>query len=437
MDDLAEPFSPATLAVRLGAVPRAGRWYVAFSGGADSTALLHALVGLRQSLDLPELRALHVNHGLHPDAAAWAVHCEHRAAAWGVRCEVLHVRIERGGRRSLEEAARLARYGAFAARLEPGAALLTAHHADDQAETLLLNLVKGAGAAGLAAMPAARALGSGWLLRPLLGWRRRALLAYLDAVGERWLDDPSNTECRHDRNFLRHEVLPLLERRWPALTATLGRVSAIQSELDEVSRTAAADDLTLALAPDGSLRIAALRALSPARGHNLLRHWLRADTPSATASRRQIERIRERFVTAAPDADPLLRLNDVTLRRYRARLYKLPARVPPSPREYHWALTRPLEMTELGLHLEPTSLLQACPWLTPTACVRVRMRQGGERFHPRGVAHSNTLKHWLQVWAVPPWRRAHLPLVFEDDHLIAVIGYGVAVPARSDRASSV
>ena len=432
-----DPFTQAALAARLKAMPRATRCYVAFSGGADSTALLHALAALRGSVDLPELRAWHLNHGLHPDAAAWASQCVRIAEAWGVPCDIIHARVDRSGGRSLEEAARLARYAAFAARLESGAALLTAHHADDQAETLLLNLCKGAGPAGLAAMPASRALGRGWLLRPLLGWRHASLVEYLLQHAVHWIDDPSNVERRHDRNFLRHEILPALERRWPALVANLSRVSAIQAELDVLGTEAAETDMARALDSDGGLRIDMLQTMTPARCNNLLHHWLRAGAPSATASRRQIELIRERFINAAPDAEPLLRLNDASLRRFRGCLYKLPACVPPSPREYHWALTRPLEMTELGLYLEPTSLLRACPWLTPAACVRVRTRQGGERFHPRGAVHSNTLKHWLQVWAVPPWRRAHLPLVFERERLIAVIGYGVAAPARRDHPAIV
>ncbi len=379
------------------------------------------------------LRAVHVHHGLHPDASVWSAHCQRIAEALGVTCEVVRVEVQRQSGRSIEEAARAARYAAFARMLRPGEALLTAHHADDQAETLLLNLLKGAGAAGLAAMPAVRPMGAGWLLRPLLGFRRAALLDYLRRAGVGWVDDPANADLRFDRNFLRHEILPRLTGRWPGAVVALCRSARNQADLTAIATEAAEDDLTGALDRDGALAARALECLDRVRQANLLRHWLKAGTPAVTASREQLERILDELLPASRHGSPRLDLNAVSLRGYRGRLYKLPNKPDvPRPGCIRWRLDAPLVVPALDLYLEPIALRRCLPALDTRDVVEVRFGvPGSTRFRPFGRAHSNTLKHWFQVWGVPPWERARVPVVFAGDTAVAVIGYGISAAVRA------
>ena len=197
---------------------------VAFSGGADSTALLLALHELLEESGRARLRAAHVNHGLHPDSGDWARHCMDRANALGVPLACREVEVRADGR-GVEAAARRARYEALEALMEPEECLLTAHHQDDQWETLMLRMLRGTGIAGLAGIREKRRLGRGWLLRPLLDVPREDLRVWLERRGEKWIEDPSNRETGYDRSFLRNEVQPLLRGRWPGAAATAARTA--------------------------------------------------------------------------------------------------------------------------------------------------------------------------------------------------------------------
>ena len=213
-------FSPRCLAEALARMPSMQCYRVAFSGGADSAALLHALCQLRDALAPAEIRAVHVHHGLHADADTWESDCRRICADLGVALDVLRVDGRAGPGESPEAAARRARYDALASLVGTGEAVCTAHHQRDQAETLLLQLVRGAGPAGLAGMPALATLGRGWLARPLLDTPPEDLRDYLERYGLSWTEDPGNTEQRFDRNFIRHEILPRLEDRWPGVQRT-------------------------------------------------------------------------------------------------------------------------------------------------------------------------------------------------------------------------
>jgi len=265
------PFNARWLALQLRQLvgPLAGaRFCLAYSGGADSTALLAAMAALRARLRL-ELRAVHVNHRLQPAAAKMARAARASARRLGVTCRVLLTPVKPARGASPEAAARAARYAALHAALRQGEWLLLAQHQDDQAETLLLQLLRGAGVAGLAAMPAR----AGVLLRPLLDVPREHLLAYLRRRALAWTDDPSNAEERYDRNYLRLRVLPLLRARWPGLGLTLGRSAALAAEAQGLLAQAA--DLQLRPAWDGAaLRVSVLRRLGTAQRRNALRRWL-------------------------------------------------------------------------------------------------------------------------------------------------------------------
>jgi len=291
---------------------------VAWSGGVDSTVLLHLLWRARR---LPgsrlTLRALHVDHGLQPAAADFRRFCLRTARQWQLPLRVLKAQVRSGKGDSVEQAAREARRAVLGAALAPGELLLTAQHADDQLETLLLAVLRGAGPAGLAGMPTAMPLAGSHLLRPLLDRERAELLAYAHAARLSWIDDPTNDEPRFDRNYLRARVLPVLRRRWPALSRTAGRSARHCAAAALALQCAAARDLELA-ADGADLEVAVLRRWSAARRAGALRAWIQSAGGRAP-NERHLREI-EAMLVARADAHPELRLPDLTLRRQGGRL---------------------------------------------------------------------------------------------------------------------
>ena len=473
----ADQFLDAVLAL----APDAGGYWVAYSGGRDSHVLLHALAAGRERLPAP-LGAMHVNHNLQSDAAAWAAHCGAVCAALDVACRDLSVQAHARAGESPEAAARAARYRVLAEVLPPGHVLLTAHHQDDQAETLLLQLLRGAGPKGLAAMPAAAALGQGRLLRPLLDVSQAALRAYADRHGLAWVEDPSNVRLDYDRNFLRQRVLPLLRERWPGLGAVLARSAAHQADAAQLLDELAALDLADALSPPASpvavenhaaatsgedtggvdhgiggdgnryrddalgeasaaasgaatpLPVSRLLALSGPRRANLLRHWLHgqhAPTPSAAV----LARIDHDVLQAAADAQPCVVWGGVRLRRYRDRLF-LDREPSTATGEAGEAAVGALDWSASGPLTLPGGVLTPLPTVGAGVARRhldglaggrlqVRFRRGGERLRPAGRREHHRLKQLLQEAGVPPWERARVPLIYRDDHLVAVAGLWV------------
>ena len=403
-----------------------GLYRVALSGGADSVALLHALCQLREALAPAQVAAVHVHHGLHAEADAWESHCRRLCADLGVALVV--VRVDGGAARgeSPEAAARRARYQALASLVSDGEAICTAHHQRDQAETLLLQLVRGAGPAGLAGMPALAPLGEGWLARPLLDIGAQALRDYLARHHLPWLEDPGNADLRFDRNFVRHEILPHLERRWPGVQGTLARAACHQADSAVIARALAGIDLGAARGSSpGTLSAPALAALPAARARNLLRGWL-AERGLPPAAATHLKGILDQLVTARADATPLVSWPGAEVRRYRDALYALP------PMPAHDA-TRVIAWNPGSLLELPHGALAATSargrGLSVDRCARarveVRFRHGGERFQPAGRRHCAALKKLLQTSAVPPWLRDRIPLVYVDGELAAVAGMWV------------
>ncbi|MXW46639.1 MAG: tRNA lysidine(34) synthetase TilS [Gammaproteobacteria bacterium] len=298
---------------------------VAFSGGADSTALLLALHELLEESGSERLRAAHINHGLHRDSGDWAAHCEDRAQALGVplACRAVEVRADGRG---VEAAARRARYEALEALMEPGECLLTAHHQDDQWETLMLRLLRGTGIAGLAGIREKRRLGRGWLLRPLLDVPREDLRTWLDRRGENWIEDPSNRETGFDRSFLRNKVQPLLRGRWPGAAATAGRTARLAADTSGLLRDLAEHD-GRGIARDDFIECQGLLRLSPARRANLLRERLAA-LGVAAPSEARLNAALDMLLNAAADRHPEARWGGVRLTRRRGRIYISPASDP-------------------------------------------------------------------------------------------------------------
>lgn len=390
-------------------------WRVALSGGLDSTVLLHLLVRLRERESLPALGAIHVHHGLQAAADAWPAHCRQLCAALGVPLRVEYVQVGIGA--SLERAAREARYAAFARHLGAGELLLTGQHRDDQAETLLFRLLRGAGVRGLAGMPARRALGRGQLLRPLLGVSRAELQAYAEQQGLRWVEDPSNADSRLARNFLRHEVLPPLARHWPQALQNLARSAVHLREAQDLLDELAVGDLVPArLAGEfawlnlPALRLAPLRELSPSRQRNALRHWLAPLTPLPDSAHwAGWDALRD----AAVDAAPIWRLAAGELRRADERLWWLAGdwlRQPLAPGEWE-APAQPLALPGNGW-----ASLQGGG---PRQGLQIRYRAGGEVLALPGRGRRD-LKRLLNERGVPAFVRGRLPLLYRGEELLAV-----------------
>ncbi len=398
----------------------APRWWVAFSGGLDSTVLLSLLAAARAlDSDLPELRAIHVNHGLQAEADSWAGHCQRFCQPLNIPLEVVSASVTCDGK-GLEAAARRARYRVFEACLGEGEVLLSAHHQDDQVETLLLRLLRGAGPDGLGAMPAERALGRGRLVRPLLDVPRAVLQDYVQQQGLKYIDDPSNADTALDRNFLRHDILPRIARRWPGYRATLSRSASHMRD--------AARDLDAAVAEvrrcqsvmgDPGLVLVDLLALSDSLAGRALRCWLiELGQPQAPDAASVMELLRQ--LRSKSSAGARFRVGALALGQFRDGLYALPELdefrppddVPVTPGQV-------LELSGLG-ELWLDNVTTGGLRLAPQDALHWRWRAGGERCHLPGRAGSRSLKNLLHEAAVPPWWRQRVPLLYCGDELLAV-----------------
>ncbi len=399
----------------------ARRYLVAYSGGLDSHVLLHAL----QGLEGPPIQALHIHHGLLSEADQWSAHCREVCEALGVDLTTLRVDARPEAGQSPEAAAREARYAALAEHMQVGDVLLTAHHRDDQAETLLLQLLRGAGPAGLAAMPPWTPFGPGWLGRPLLDFARESLRDYARRHRLHWVEDPSNRDSRYDRNFLRHELMPLIRQRWPGAGATLARAADLQAQSLELQDALARLDQEDARGerPE-TLSVSALNRLSPARRRNGIRGWL-ADKGLAPPPRARLEAILDTVLKADWDAVPRIAWTGAEVRRYRDDLFAMPPLAVHDPRRIiAWDPRQPLSIPDLGLTLDAAAIeTQGLQLLECEAPITVRFRQGGERCRLPGQTHSRALKSLFQEAGVPPWERDRVPLIYVGGQLLAVWGY--------------
>lgn len=421
-------FTVESLSEQLARFPPDTRFAVAFSGGLDSTVLLHATHAALRQRDAGALRAIHIHHGLSPYADAWAAHCHERCAALGIGLHVEHVAVQAQGGESLENLARERRYAAFEALLGGEEVLLMAHHLDDEAETFLLRTLRGAGPRGLASIPAMRPLGRGVLFRPLLEQRREELAVWAGTLGLRWIDDESNASQRFDRNYVRHAVLPLLDARWPGYRESWLRAAVLAGEADELNEALA--QLDHARVKTASLTVldqSALQQLSSARQRNVLRYWLQlAGAPDPGWN--VLTHIVDDMLKAGPDAHPEVRWREASLsvvvRRHKDGLHlqRVVQSVPATSR-YSWHPHDTVHLPSNGcvyaLAVEGKGLR-----LPEGARVTLRYRQGGETCRLTG-RRTRALKKILQDADIPQWLRERIPLVHVDDTLVCVPGIGV------------
>jgi len=400
---------------------------VGYSGGMDSSLLLHC-AARSERVRVRGLRALHVHHGLHPDADAWAAHARTRAQALGIACDVVRVRVDPRGQ-GIEAAAREARLAAFAEALSGGGAMLLAHHQDDQAETLLLRLLRGASVDGLGAMRAVRAHGAGLILRPWLDQPRAQLHQAAQELGIAWVEDPANADPKHDRSWLRQQAWPLLAARFPALGERLARLAGHAASVsDEIEALAAAQLERLGGGDPASLSADGLLDLSDALFGAVLRRQARRLGVHPPGFH-ELRRIRAEVLLAKPDANPVLRQDGFEYRRYRDRLYLLDQRsaAPIGELTIEWPAGQPAVQLPGGLGM--LALVDAVGDAVPAAVdLRIGWRRGGERIRPVGSAHTRELRLLFQEQGVPPWRRERIPLLWHGGELLAAVG--VASSAR-------
>ncbi|BBH44695.1 tRNA lysidine(34) synthetase TilS [Pseudomonas sp. KU43P] len=389
-------------------------WYIAFSGGLDSTVLLHLLADHARRHATPPLHAIHIHHGLQPAADTWPAHCKAVCERLGIELRVVHVQVAPGA--SLEQAARDARYAAFERIIGPGDVLFTGQHREDQAETLLFRLLRGTGLRGLAAMPTQRQMGQGYLARPLLTCSRQQLHDYAQTHGLVWIEDPSNRDTAFARNFLRNDVFPLLQQRWPQASGNLARCAEHLGEAQGLLDELAENDLATAEegAPSAwpgldSLDLAALAGLSPARQRNVLQYWLsqRTRLPDARHWAGWAD-LRD----AAIDTQPVWQLTDGRLLRSHGRIWWLSGDwLQPTAGPQRWL------QPEIPLPLPGNGSVQLQG--RPVGDLHIAYRQGGETLDVAGRGRRD-LKRLLNELQVPHFVRPRLPLLYRGDQLLAV-----------------
>ncbi len=393
--------------------------YLAYSGGIDSSVLLHAL---QTCADRHRIVVWHINHGLQDNALEMERFARQQAQRYGLAFRL--DRLELGTGANLEARARLRRYALFARALQSTDVLLTAHHQNDQAETLLLNLMRGSGSAGLRGIAWQKKLGQGVLLRPLLNVPRSLIEAYASQQAVQWIDDPSNADDHFDRNYLRHEILPRLSARWPAATAQLQRVSELQQESEQIHQALARIDYqaiwrSSRFSAAGCLDIRTLCELSQARQKNLLRYWI-VNAGYRAPGYHRLQQVLQQL-QARQDAMPLVQMEDYSLRSYQQSLYLLSssetepvrnlAEIYPVPSEKN------LQITTLGLDVSRADIFTRLQQVDTGQTLELRFRKKSAT----AQSHSHRLKRLFQSHRIPPWMRDKTPQILLDGELLGLL----------------
>ncbi|MFM2485865.1 tRNA lysidine(34) synthetase TilS [Celerinatantimonas yamalensis] len=388
---------------------------VALSGGIDSVVLTHLLWRYRQISPTFKLAAVHVHHGLSANADDWLFFCQQLCDQWQIPLFDRHVQVTQGHRLSLEEQARHVRYQVFEQMTGQGYAVVCAHHQDDQAETFLLNLKRGSGCAGLAGMPHCRALGKSTLLRPLLSFSRAQIEAYAERHKLCHIVDESNDDERFDRNYIRHQILPRLNQRWPQFTQQISQSCQWLAQSQQLQGELAEIDLRQYMDAKGRLS-EKMSELSSARQVNLLRFWLRQQT-GFYPSQYQLQQICQQM-QCAPDRAPKIDINEGSLRRFQH--FWQWVKPLPSATALIWSYPfAPINLPRMTLSMEAGGQLRS-PHINEIVKICFRPDVGTISMRPVGRGGSRTLKKLLQELQIPPWQRDHVPLLFYGEHWVAL-----------------
>jgi len=390
----------------------ANRIVLAFSGGLDSCVLLHLLAARRFDL---KLLLWHVNHGLQDCAVEMESFCIDLAGEYDIEIKVSHLNLGQN-KPNAESIAREARYTEFQSGLGAQDILFTAHHADDQAETFFLNLLRRSGTAGLRGIARVLHLGETQLIRPLLDIERSELAQYADMNSLEWFEDPSNLSDRYNRNYLRNQVIPIIKARWPGFVQSIGSVCQIQVEnqqmLDEIAEL---DYRQCSLELPGQssrLNQEALITLSQPRQKNLIRFWLRQNYCQSLPSGKLFELIRQ--LDARRDAQPIIPANNYDIRIYSRQLFIVAhENLLPMKQEYDLTTVSTLEIESIAFRISRSEILQRFDLADQGQSINIRFRSG---IQP-GSRSSHRLKHLFQKYHVPPWLRGQTPQIFIEDEL--------------------
>jgi tRNA(Ile)-lysidine synthase len=414
-------FLPGQLLQTISDLPTCERLLVAYSGGMDSHVLLHGLIAIRDQL-LAEIHAVHVNHGLQSHAQQWAEQCSKFCNQNTIPITVLEIDASSEKGESPEAVARARRYRAISELMQEGDILLTAHHSDDQAETVLLQLLRGSGPSGLAAMPMINGFGPGFHARPLIAYSRADLTEYANQHQLKWVEDFSNSDISFDRNYLRQKIIPLLKERWPSLDRTISRSASHCAEAQQLINDAARIDLeNVDINADNSISIDALSALPQPRARAVIRTWVK-DAGLQLPDTTRLDRVLLEMLTAREDRNPVVEWPGVELRRYRDRLFVMSSLEPlDADIELEWdgisELTLPSGLGTISVEKSDHGI-PADRW--DRGEITVSFRTGGERCKPIGREGSKSLKNLFQEQGIPPWQRDRIPLINIDGRLAAV-----------------
>lgn len=406
--------------------PVPGHYRVAFSGGLDSLVLLHLLSEIREQMP-SGFSAAHINHGLHDNADHWQAQCERICADLGVELVTRKVNARDNKGESPEAWARQLRYQQLESLMDPDDVLLTAHHRDDQAETVLLQLFRGGGPAGLSAMPVFKAFGPGWHCRPLLEFSRNEIRQYAICAQLEWIEDESNQDLNPDRNFIRHKILPVIQERWPAVTKTLSRVAEHQSSAHTLLGVLATLDYENVRGEHmQAVRMGPLRDLRDDRIINCLRYWFELNQVPVPGSV-HMQHILNDLIHGREDNMACVNWGKTEVRKYQGKLvvmHVLPEHEP--GQKIRWEITRPLELPGGSLVATEATGQGLRRDRIVNDQLEVRFRQGGEKIKPSGRKHTRDLKKLFQDSAIEPWLRDRIPLIYLDDQLVAIPGVCVA-----------
>jgi tRNA(Ile)-lysidine synthase len=405
--------------------------WVAYSGGMDSHVLLHLLA--QHHSEFPQgIRVVHVDHQLQSHSTSWAEHCRQVTESLQLPFHCLQVTVTDINQSGLESAARSARYNAINKLMNDDGILLTGQHLQDQAETLMLQLLRGAGNRGLGAMKTISFWQTMQIIRPFLAISREDLLEYATTHQLQWIEDPSNQNTEINRNFLRHQIWPLLQCRWPAINQNLARSAQNLQESQTLLDELAQDDLLNIEADlqEGSLSIDKLLVLSKARQRNVLRFFI-TKLNMALPSRINLQRILDEVCLAAIDAQPQVIWHEYIARRYQNRLY------------LNTSISLFATSSSAQIHNQQPTLLDdkhRLVWQAQqgsgiraelfSSGLTLKYRQGGEKIQLAGKMHHQSVKKLFQQWQIPVWQRDSIPLLFANQQLVAIVGYACAETAK-------
>ncbi|NOH98480.1 tRNA lysidine(34) synthetase TilS [Vibrio sp. 99-70-13A1] len=410
------------------------RVVIAFSGGVDSRVLLELSSIYQKTFPSIAVIAVHVHHGLSANADEWAQQCSTWCEQLGISFAVEKVTLDQSSSESLEKLARDARYQVLSQYLENGDFLLTGQHSDDQVETFLLALKRGSGPKGLSSMAQIMPFGDAFLVRPLLSASRTDIEAFAHQQGLSWVEDESNTDLRFDRNFIRHEISPRFQQRWPSFSASVQRSALLCAEQEQLLDELLASQFSQAYHLDQSLDITFLKNQTELLRARLIRMWL-AKLSLTMPSRKQLQLIWDEVAEAKHDANPRLILDSVEIRRYSGRLYAvknakditnwsqsislnelilLPERIGSMCLQTDEKKFAEHEMNSVGM--------LSLDVMKNVECLRVIFNPEGLVAHPVGRNHSRKMKKLFQEYNVPSWLRRRTPIVMDGENVVAVLG---------------